>query len=148
MIFGDPDYNVGVKYGDKTYTKNFEEYINWYIELTKESTRVLKDNGNLFMMNYPKQNAHLRVKYLDNNYPWSMNMCGFITLMWAIHQNVLQPPIEAYCTFEKKKIINSIKTILLSRTKTQQIGGFYRTLKMDLKVECPMIGFISTLLKM
>jgi len=69
MIFGDPDYNVGVKYGDKTYTRNFEEYINWYIKLTKESMRVLKDNGNLFMMNYPKQNAHLRAKYLDDNYP-------------------------------------------------------------------------------
>ncbi len=69
MVFGDPDYNVGTKYGDKTYTKNFEEYIDWYIELTKESLRVLKNNGNLFMMNYPKQNAHLRVKYLDNIYP-------------------------------------------------------------------------------
>ena len=69
MVFGDPDYNVGIKYGDKTYTKNFDEYIDWYIELTKESMRVLKDDGNLFMMNYPKQNAHLRVKYLDNVYP-------------------------------------------------------------------------------
>ena len=69
MIFGDPDYNVGIKYGNKTYTKNFNEYINWYIELTRESLRVLKDNGNLFMLNYPKQNAHLRVKYLDENYP-------------------------------------------------------------------------------
>ncbi|OQA38462.1 MAG: DNA adenine methyltransferase YhdJ [Parcubacteria group bacterium ADurb.Bin316] len=79
MVFGDPDYNVGIKYGDKTYTKNFEEYINWYIELTKESMRVLKDDGNLFMMNYPKQNAHLRVKYLDrvyllvNEYVWVYN---------------------------------------------------------------------------
>jgi len=69
MVFGDPDYNVGIKYGDKTYTKNFDEYIDWYIELTKESMRVLKDDGNLFMMNYPKQNAHLRVKYLDKVYP-------------------------------------------------------------------------------
>lgn len=69
MVFGDPDYNVGIKYGDKTYTKSFEDYIDWYIELTKESLRVLKNNGNLFMMNYPKQNAHLRVKYLDNIYP-------------------------------------------------------------------------------
>ena len=24
MIYGDPDYNVGIKYGDKTYTKNFD----------------------------------------------------------------------------------------------------------------------------
>lgn len=69
MIFGDPDYNVGIKYGDKTYTKNFNEYIDWYIKLIKESMRVLKDDGNLFTMNYPKQNAHLRVKYLDNIYP-------------------------------------------------------------------------------
>ncbi len=69
MVFGDPDYNVGIKYQDKTYTKTFDEYINWYGELTKESLRVLKPNGNLFMINYPKQNAHLRVKYLDKFYP-------------------------------------------------------------------------------
>ena len=69
MVFGDPDYNVGIKYRDKSYAKNFEEYINWYIELTKESMRVLKKDGNLFMMNYPKQNAHLRVNYLDKFYP-------------------------------------------------------------------------------
>lgn len=69
MVFGDPDYNVGIKYGDKTYTKNFNGYVNWYVELAKESMRVLKQDGNLFMLNYPKQNAHLRVKYLDNFYP-------------------------------------------------------------------------------
>ena len=69
MLFGDPDYNVGVKYGDKNYTKNFNEYIEWYIGLAKESLRVLKPDGNLFMLNYPKQNAYLRVKYLDNFYP-------------------------------------------------------------------------------
>lgn len=69
MVFGDPDYNVGIKYGNKSYTKNFNEYVEWYIELTKESMRVLKDDGNLFMMNYPKQNAHLRVRYLDDVYP-------------------------------------------------------------------------------
>jgi len=68
MVFGDPDYNVGIKYRSKAYTKNFDEYIDWYIELTRESLRVLKKNGNLFMMNYPKQNAHLRVNYLDNIY--------------------------------------------------------------------------------
>lgn len=82
MIFGDPDYNVGLRYGDKKYTKNFDEYISWYIELTKESMRVLKDDGNLFMMNYPKQNAHLRVKYLDNAYPL------IYEYVWAYNTNV------------------------------------------------------------
>jgi site-specific DNA-methyltransferase (adenine-specific) len=79
LVYGDPDYNVGVKYGDKTYTKNFEEYIEWYINLARESLRVMKDNGNLFLINYPKQNAYLRVKYLDDacydvqEYVWVYN---------------------------------------------------------------------------
>ncbi|PIU68023.1 MAG: site-specific DNA-methyltransferase, partial [Armatimonadetes bacterium CG07_land_8_20_14_0_80_40_9] len=55
-------------YGDKSYTKNFDEYIEWYIKLAKESLRVLKDTGNMFLINYPKQNAYLRVKYLDKAY--------------------------------------------------------------------------------
>jgi DNA modification methylase len=79
MVYGDPDYNVGIKYGDKSYTKTFDEYIEWYIELARESIRVLKDTGNMFLINYPKQNAYLRVKYLDNGcfevseYVWIYN---------------------------------------------------------------------------
>jgi len=79
MVYGDPDYNVGIKYGDKSYTKTFYEYIEWYIELAKESLRVLKDTGNMFLINYPKQNAYLRVKYLDEachevlDYVWVYN---------------------------------------------------------------------------
>ncbi|MEA3475023.1 MAG: site-specific DNA-methyltransferase [Candidatus Cloacimonadota bacterium] len=79
MVYGDPDYNVGIKYGDKSYTKSFDEYIEWYIELAKESLRVLKDTGNMFLINYPKQNAYLRVKYLDkacyevSDYVWAYN---------------------------------------------------------------------------
>ncbi len=79
MVYGDPDYNVGVKYGDKSYTKTFDEYIEWYIELARESLRVLKDTGNMFLVNYPKQNAYLRVRYLDeacyevSDYAWVYN---------------------------------------------------------------------------
>ena len=79
MVYGDPDYNVGIKYNDKSYTKNFDEYIEWYIELSRESLRVLRDDGNMFLINYPKQNAYLRVKYLDDacydvrDYVWIYN---------------------------------------------------------------------------
>ena len=79
MVYGDPDYNVGINYAGKNYTTKWNDYINWYIELTKESMRVLKPTGNLFMFNYPKQNAHLRVKYLDEvaydvyDYVWVYN---------------------------------------------------------------------------
>ena len=86
MVFGDPDYNVGIKYGKNNYTKKFEDYINWYIELTKESMRVLKNDGNLFMLNYPQQNAHLRVKYLDLQFPYVNEY------VWVYNTNVGHTP--------------------------------------------------------
>ena len=79
MIYSDPDYNVGIKYNNKSYTKNFTEYIKWYIRLAKASLRILKDEGNLFFINYPKQNAFLWVNYLAdacydvNEYVWVYN---------------------------------------------------------------------------
>ena len=79
MIYSDPDYNVGIKYNNNNYTKGFGEYIDWYVELAKESIRVLKDDGNIFFINYPKQNAYLWVKYLDkacyavHEYVWIYN---------------------------------------------------------------------------
>ncbi len=86
MVYGDPDYNVGIKYGDKSYTKTFDEYVEWYIELAKESLRVLKDDGNMFLINYPKQNAYLRVKYLDN-------VCyEVLDYVWAYNTNVGHSP--------------------------------------------------------
>ncbi len=79
MVYADPDYNVGVRYGDRSYTRTFDEYIEWYIDLARESLRVLKDDGNMFLINYPKQNAYLRVRYLDSacyavhDYVWVYN---------------------------------------------------------------------------
>jgi len=79
MIYSDPDYNVGVRYNGRSYKRSFEDYIAWYIELARESLRVLKDDGNMFFINYPKQNAHLRVRFLDeacytvHDYVWVYN---------------------------------------------------------------------------
>jgi len=79
MVYGDPDYNVGINYAGKNYTQKWEEYIDWYIKLNKEALRVLKPTGNMFMINYPKQNSHLRVKFLDDaaesvfDYAWVYN---------------------------------------------------------------------------
>lgn len=82
MIFGDPDYNVGINYAGARYTKKWNDYIDWYIALTKECMRVLKPDGNLFMLNYPKQNSYLRVKYLDDN-AYSVN-----DYVWVYNSNV------------------------------------------------------------
>ncbi len=86
MIYSDPDYNVGIKYNGTSYTKNFDEYIEWYIELARESLRVLKPNGNMFFINYPKQNAYLRVKFLDE---YCFNVFDYV---WVYNSNVGHSP--------------------------------------------------------
>ena len=87
VVYGDPDYNVGINYAGKNYTKKWNEYIDWYVELTTECMRVLKPTGSLFMMNYPKQNAYLRVKYLDEN---AYDVQDYV---WIYNTNVGHSPI-------------------------------------------------------
>ena len=65
MVYGDPDYGVGINYAGKKYTQRWNEYIDWYVELATECMRVLRDDGNLFFINYPRQNSYLRVRCLD-----------------------------------------------------------------------------------
>ncbi len=82
MVYSDPDYNVGIDYAGKKYTSEWNDYVNWYIKLIKESMRILKPTGNLFTINYPKQNAYLRVKYLDND---SYNVNDYV---WIYNTNI------------------------------------------------------------
>lgn len=76
LFIADPDYNVGVKYNDKSYKMNFDSYISAYISLASEACRILKDTGNAVFINYDKNNSYLRVLYLDRafhevvNYVW------------------------------------------------------------------------------
>ena len=82
MVYGDPDYNAGISYEGQTFTSNWEDYVEWYIELARESLRVLRPDGNLYFINYPKQNAYLRVKFLDEN-AWSVH-----DYVWVYNTNV------------------------------------------------------------
>lgn len=66
MVWSEPDYNVGIDYTGKSYKMTWEKYIGWYMDLMSESMRVLKPNGNIFTMNLPKQNSHLRTLCLDD----------------------------------------------------------------------------------
>ena len=102
MIYGDPDYNVGINYKGKNYTQKWDDYINWYITLTKECMRVLKDSGNVFMMNYPKQNAYLRVKYLEDA------AYGVQDYVWIYNTNVGHSPHRF--TTAHRSILHAIKS--------------------------------------
>lgn len=81
-IYADPDYNVGIKYNTKSYTKKFDDYINWCIQWSKLAYDLLDDDGNFFVINYPKNNSYLRVKYLDETF------YDVHEYVWIYNQNI------------------------------------------------------------
>lgn len=81
-IFADPDYNVGVEYQGHSYTRKFGSYIADCIGWAKECERVLKPDGNFFIVNYPKNNAYLRVRYLDEAF------FAVHEYVWVYRQNI------------------------------------------------------------
>ncbi len=102
VVYGDPDYNVGINYAGKHYTQKWNDYIDWYIQLAKESMRVLKSTGNLFMINYPKQNAYLRVRYLDEN---AYDVQDYV---WVYNTNIGQSP--RHFTTAHRSILHATKS--------------------------------------
>ncbi len=81
-IYADPDYNVGVKYNKKSYSMSFKNYLAWCILWSQEAKRVLKNDGNFFIINYPKNSAHLRAYFLDDEFE-SVNEC-----VWVYNTNI------------------------------------------------------------
>ena len=97
MVYGDPDYNVGIDYAGQRFTKKWDKYLEWYGKLAKESMRVLKPDGNLFLINYPKQNAYLRVQHLD---AMAHDVWDYV---WVYNSNVGHSP---------RKLTNAHRSIL------------------------------------
>ena len=131
MIYGDPDYNVGINYAGKSYTKKWDDYIDWYIEITKECMRVIKTTGNLFMMNYPKQNSYLRVKFLDENaydvhdYVWvyNTNVGHSKRRFTTAHRSILHATKSKYNNFYKENIALPYKNPQDKRIKARIEAG-------------------------
>jgi DNA modification methylase len=131
VVYGDPDYNVGVKYGDRSYTKAFDEYIQWYIELSRESLRVLKDTGNMFLINYPKQNAYLRARYLDDvcyevlDYVWvyNTNVGHSPSRFTTAHRSILHCRKTHYSKFYKDHVAVPYKNPTDKRIRQNLTNG-------------------------
>jgi len=112
MIYGDPDYGVGLDYAGRRYVKKWEEYIAWYIDLARECVRVLRSDGNLFFMNYPRQNAHLRVRYLEGavhnvfDYAWvyPTNVGHSPRRFTTAHRSILHAVKSAHNKFYKDQV--------------------------------------------
>jgi len=54
MVFGDPDYNVGVKYRGKSYKRSFDEYIEWYVGACQRIAEGLEGNGKSLFHKLPE----------------------------------------------------------------------------------------------
>ena len=57
LIVTDPPYNIGVDYG-KNKDKN-KDYFKWCFKWLKECERVLKNNGSIYIINYPENNSRI-----------------------------------------------------------------------------------------
>ena len=64
LIITDPPYNVGLNYGVYKDRMPEEEFFGYLKARLKECVRVLKPNGTLYLISYPKTNAYL-MPFLD-----------------------------------------------------------------------------------
>lgn len=102
MIYGDPDYGIGMNYAGNKYIQKWGEYISWYIKLAAECMRVLREDGNLFFINYPRQNAYLRVGCLDG---LSYEVFDYV---WVYPTNVGHTPRRF--TTAHRSILHAVKS--------------------------------------
>jgi len=111
-IYSDVDYNKGIVYGGKSYSKKFDHYISDYISLASESVRVLKDTGSAFFINYPKNNAFLWARYLDDacfdvqEYVWTYNsnIGHSPNRFTTAHRSILHARKTKYSVFYKDNV--------------------------------------------
>lgn len=131
LIYADPDYNVGINYAGERYTKTWEEYIAWYGELIRAALRVLKPNGNLFTTNYPRQNAHLRVRCLEDiayavqEYVWvyNTNIGHSKRRFTTAHRSILHATKSRHNAFYKEQVAQPYKNPDDPRIRRQIADG-------------------------
>ena len=117
LIYSDPDYNVGINYAGQKFTRSWNEYIDWYSNLCHEAMRVLRPTGNLFTINYPRQNAHLRVKCLEGlaydiqEYAWvyNTNVGHSKRRFTTAHRSILHATKSKNNAFYKERVLEPYK---------------------------------------
>lgn len=88
----DPPYNVGADTWD-----NIENYFEWLQNIIKETIRVLKSNGSLYIWGMSKNNDFLRIKlWLDENYNDVLEFKNWI--VWVHEAKLHRQPKDRYLT--------------------------------------------------
>jgi DNA modification methylase len=131
LVFSDIDYNVGLTYNNKSYTKPFDIYIDNYINLAKECHRVLRNDGNSFFINYAKNNAFLWVRYLNDTfydvqeYVWiyNSNIGHSPTRFTTAHRTILHCRKTKNSVFYKENVTQPYKNMNDKRIQARIAAG-------------------------
>lgn len=61
IVLIDPPYNIGYDFGNNKCKKEISEYVEWASEWIKESERILKPSGTMYIYGFSEILAHLSV---------------------------------------------------------------------------------------
>lgn len=89
-VYADPDYNVGVRYNGASSRLSFANYIDWCAKWSRLAFELLRPEGNLFIMNYPKNNAFLWARTLEN--PENPLFHSVTEYVWNYNTNIGHSP--------------------------------------------------------
>jgi len=134
LIITDPPYNRGLKYVKKYFIDNQkqEEYIQWLFERIKECSRVLKENGSMYLINYPEYNARILSllekdtdlklrRWLVWNYPTNI---GHSKKNWTrSHRSILFLTRGKRYTFNRQHILQHYKNPEVGKIKERIANG-------------------------
>jgi site-specific DNA-methyltransferase (adenine-specific) len=146
LVFTDPPYNQDITYVKKDFKdrKKPAEYINWMKERFREVHRLLKNNGSIYIMNYPEWNARIL--------PFLEDELGMILRRWIVwhyptnighskknwtraHRSILFLTKGDDYTFNRKSILQPFKNPDVGKIKERiergELGrGAYDTLEL------------------
>jgi site-specific DNA-methyltransferase (adenine-specific) len=74
VIIADPPYNLGKDYGNNNDQKTFDEYLKFSRKWIKESRRILKDTGTIYIYLWEYGLFHIFIHY------WKRNITSFLTV--------------------------------------------------------------------
>lgn len=79
LIFADPPYNMGKKFGDIKYKWDKpEQYRDWCIEWIEKCVRKLTSDGSIMIMGHPRFSSYL-IPYLDKNLIYTNQIIYYYT---------------------------------------------------------------------
>lgn len=134
LIITDPPYNVGLNYDKKTFTdrKKLPEYVEWLKERLRMCTKVLKEGGTMYLINYPELNARI-LPFLEDemkltlrrwivwNYPTNI---GHSKTNWTrSHRSILFLIKGKNYTFNRQEIIQHYKNPEVKKIKERIAKG-------------------------